>query len=681
MVRHRLRKRRPRTLAPRRRHGVVGALCAALLTVVVGSASAAPEDARVLRELSLEQLMDLPVSTVSREEEAAEDAPGIVSVIRRAEIEAFDARTLGELLNKVTSTVFLTANVVGENLVSIRRQANTPYDTHVLVLLDGRPVRDPLAGGLNQTLYAALPVEVLDSIEVVRGPGSVLYGSNAYAGVINLRTRRVDDPGDARGAVGFTAGSFGALGQQASVVGRRGNADFVLGLAHWREDGPRLSFTDYVGVDSTAAWRRETTGLLARVDTGNLRASFYHGVYAPLALNGPDNAWMRRHALTNGRSVGTFANLGASRDVPFDGRLDLDLTWNHHRWHTTDSDQVTELRNEADDLLLEATAHLHPNGARRILFGGTLQYSDWSGGTLAEGDEVQSSLYAQVEQWWGQSAKFIAGAQWNKLEGVDGNLSPRLGVVLRPSSRWGAKLLYSEAFRSGSRLEESFDHPVFRGNETLAPEVIDTWEAQLFAGGERAEAALTGYLSRASDNIERIWVLDPTDTVYGGYLVHVNGGRHDYWGLELEGRASPAERWWFTGSASWMRDEDDDGRNDYALHARWMAKAGVVYRHPRFTASVFQAWFGDHGAVADFDPSVPSPNPEAEDHALLSARLRTDLFAWTGGSGERRLVLSVWGENLLDRDLRYPEFTTRGINTLIPLRGGRAGYASLSLGF
>lgn len=656
------------------------ALLLALGGVSASAASAQVEDVRALRSLSLEELMDLPVSTVSRSQEAAEDAPGVVTVLSRAEIEAFDARTLGELVNKVASTVFLSANVVSDNLVSVRRQALSPYDSHVLILLDGRPMRDPLTGGLNQTVYTVFPVSALEAVEIVRGPGSVLHGSNAYSGVINLRTR-ADDDGAGTTRLEATAGSFGAIGQQATVRGERGEGSFLVGFQHWREDGPEFSFTDYLGVDSTATWRRETVGLLASADVHGFRGSFYHGVYAPLALNGPDNAWMRRESFGNGRVDGSFANLGTTRSLGAHGHLDLDLTWNTRRWQTVGSDQLTETVNEAEDLLLETTAHFEAGEGRRVLVGGTFQRGDWKGPMLGESSEFQGSAYAQMEQWWGRTLKLIAGAQWNKIEAVAGNLSPRVGLVVRPGESWGSKLLYSQAFRSGSRFERASVNPVFRGNPALEPELIDTWESQVFLRRDHVQGAVTAYFSRMSDLIERAWVDDASIPVVGGYLEHRNRGGHDFWGVEVEGRGAIGERWWLTGSVSWMGDETDDGLADFTLHARWMAKAGLAYRHPRFEAGVFHAYFAEHGRVADFDPEVASPNPDAEDHALLSAKLSTDLRQWIRPRSTTRLVLSVWGENLLDRDVRYPEYTTRGINTLLPLRGGRAFYSSVRLEF
>jgi outer membrane cobalamin receptor len=206
-----------------------------------------PADGANFLDLSLAELLNVEITTPSRRAESVEVAPGIVTVITRQEIEGYDARNLGELLNRVTSAIFISANVMTDNQIVMRRQSLTPYDTHILILLDGRPLRDPIASGLNNSVYAVFPVDAIEYIEVVRGPGSVLYGSNAYAGVINLHVRHhISDGSEADVAV--TVGAWGGFGQSAFVATHRGDAHVLIAAGRYRDDGPRYSFTDYSGV-------------------------------------------------------------------------------------------------------------------------------------------------------------------------------------------------------------------------------------------------------------------------------------------------------------------------------------------------------------------------------------------------------------------------------------------------
>lgn len=657
---------------------VLGLLGGAL--AASGAAARAPADGEDFLDLSLAELLDVEITTPSRRAESVEAAPGIVTVISRQEIEGYDARNLGELLGRVTSAIFISANVMTDNQLVMRRQSLTPYDTHILILLDGRPLRDPIAGGLNNAVYAVFPVDAIDRIEVVRGPGSVLYGSNAYAGVINLRTRRhAFDGGESDVAV--TAGAWGGFGQSAVVASRRGDAHVLVAGGRYRDDGPRYRFTDYAGVDSSARWGRETAAMLADVSFGHWSGKVYFGDFDSYSLNTATNSWLPVSLNTANRSAALFADLGWEGRLPSAIRTTANLTYNNHRWYSVGDDLTDDTLIEASDLLGEVTASRGLGRGAAILAGGTVQRSIYRSELLIDGTETAWSLYGQCDWSLERRVKLVAGVQYNKPQRTAGIASPRLGLILAPGHGFGGKLLYSQAFRGGSRLETAFEHPVFRGNERLDPEIVDTGEAQLSWRGGPAQFAATGYFSRMSDIIRRRWVDDPTVPIHGGYLIHENGGRHDFRGVELEWKIGLRDDLLFEGSLSRMADETEDGREDWTLHPGLMVKSGLLWTQPWGSLGAWHSRFAEIGRVQDFDPSVPVPNPDAGPFSLVSLKLILDAGRWLGLADGERLRLSVWGENLLDEDVRYPEFTTRGINTLAPLRGGRALFASLRYGF
>jgi iron complex outermembrane receptor protein len=93
----------------------------------------------------------------------------------------------GEALDFVPGVRIIRSGTVGaSNGVSIRSLNGGPSSNKTLVLLDGRPINDAWAGGVN---FHSIPTELIDRIEVVRGPGSALYGSQASGGVINVFTK------------------------------------------------------------------------------------------------------------------------------------------------------------------------------------------------------------------------------------------------------------------------------------------------------------------------------------------------------------------------------------------------------------------------------------------------------------------------------------------------------------
>jgi len=658
--------RRSRTL-----QGMLAVACLAITLQVwpAGRVVRAAEPRDPVLDLSIEELMDVPITAASKATERAEDAPAIVTVIGRDQIRAYGARNLGEVLNRVTSALFLSANVLTDNLLSMRRQTLTPYNTHVLVLLNGRPLRDPIAGGINHTIYAVFPIEVLDHVEVIRGPGSVLHGSNAYSGVINLITLGADGESLDAGA-SVTAGNHGASAQSGHVHVRDGDLALTLALSRWNEGGPDYSFTGYRDSTATTNWFRETTGLFVDMQHRGLRAQFYYADFRPESLWMSENAWMPERAWGNGRSVAVFGDVGYQHALTEDLHGNLNLTYNDHEWFSWQPDGGKVV--DVEDVLAEMTLDYDVAPTTRLLVGGTVQYTDHYSDLLLGGDETAGSFYVQGDHWPHERLKLVAGAQYNRVEGIDGRVSPRAAVITHLHDRLTLKFLYSQAFRSGSQLEKSFDHPVFRGSPELRPELVDTYEAQVAFRGETFTAAVTGYHSTMSDIVVRRWVEHDGES----FVQNVNGGEHEFVGLEFEGRMKLGRGLMLEGNASFAQDEDDQGRENAALHPQTMLKGGFVHRGAGHSFGVWNSSFLDPTQVNDItDVAVPEVNPRPGDFHLLSARLRLDLGR-LGVGAPGNYHLSVSGENLLGDEITYPEFTTRGINALVPLYDGAIWYAA-----
>jgi outer membrane cobalamin receptor len=142
----------------------------------------------------LEALLDEPlVATASKTSEAASAAPASSTVITADDLRRYGIRSLDEAINYLSvgmvSETPLTAAEVGARGVLITQD----YGSHVLLLIDGHTVNEPWGGTAYFERGAGIPLEIVDHIEVIVGPGSVLYGSNAMLGVINVVTKRARD--------------------------------------------------------------------------------------------------------------------------------------------------------------------------------------------------------------------------------------------------------------------------------------------------------------------------------------------------------------------------------------------------------------------------------------------------------------------------------------------------------
>ena len=164
-----------------------------------------------LSQLSLEELMDIPIYSVSKTEESTFDAPLSSTVVTREQIKKAGCTSIMEALRLVPGVI-------------VREQSNGNYDIHIrgldnvppnssmyfftnsttLVMIDNRPAYNYLHGG---TFWETLPVDLNDveKIEVVRGPSSAMYGPNAESGVINIITRKPEK----KGVYAVANGSYG----------------------------------------------------------------------------------------------------------------------------------------------------------------------------------------------------------------------------------------------------------------------------------------------------------------------------------------------------------------------------------------------------------------------------------------------------------------------------------------
>jgi outer membrane receptor for ferrienterochelin and colicins len=164
--------------------GYVGALISFL--VMVSTVSAKEKIDTDLEELLSYEIEDIAVWVASKRKEKLSQAPGIVSVITTKDIQSYGANNLQDLLSRLPNVYVWGSGLARDNVVSIRGQVQTHLDNHVLILLNGRPIRGGTSSGVQLDIYRNFPLESIERIEMVRGPGSVLYGTNAFSGVINI---------------------------------------------------------------------------------------------------------------------------------------------------------------------------------------------------------------------------------------------------------------------------------------------------------------------------------------------------------------------------------------------------------------------------------------------------------------------------------------------------------------
>lgn len=186
-----------------------------------------------LYNLSLEELSQIQVSIATGNNTPLGKAPAVASVVYAAEIEAMGARNLDEVLETLPGLHVSLSSLSRLDSVYSIRGIHTGFNPQVLLLLDGVPVQFSVQSG-RPTLFR-LPVTSIERVEIIRGPGSAVYGADAYAGVINVITK--DARSIASTSVGMRTGSFNSRDAWLQTAGDWQGLGLALTMTYQSTDG------------------------------------------------------------------------------------------------------------------------------------------------------------------------------------------------------------------------------------------------------------------------------------------------------------------------------------------------------------------------------------------------------------------------------------------------------------
>jgi len=254
---------------------------------------------QALKQLSLEQLMDMSVTSVAREPEPYKEAPAAIQVITSEEIENSGASSIPEALRLADSLDIAQKN--SHDWAISARGFNTSLANKMLVLVDGRSVYTPLFAGVSWDQQDYILADI-DRIEVISGPGGTLWGANAVNGVISITTKSAQDTqglyvsgGGGSWLHDFGAARYGGVlasnvyyriygkyfdrGSQVMPDGNSASDSWNMGQGGFRIDDVPLSPNTYtLQGDFNAGHEDVTTGGTANVADGNLLGRWTHTI-------------------------------------------------------------------------------------------------------------------------------------------------------------------------------------------------------------------------------------------------------------------------------------------------------------------------------------------------------------------------------------------------------------------
>ena len=622
----------PRPLGTRFEIGVaiVLLLSAALLSpqpVQGDVAHQSIERPRSLKKLSLDQLFDLEVTTVSQKPESLSKTAAAIHVVTQNDLQQMGALSLPEALRDIPGVE--VARVDSRQYAITARGFNGTVANKLLVLIDGRSVYTPLYSGVFWDVQDTF-MEDIEQIEVIRGPGATVWGSNAVNGVINVRTKDAAetqgwlvDGGGGSAERGFGGARYGG------TLGR--SATFRIYGKHFERDASLRPDGSEAGDD----WRMSQGGF--RVDwdpRGADRLTFQGDAYdgsvdQPNAqatdLSGGNGLarWTRRLSSTADLELRGYYDR-TDRRIPgiFGETLDTyDLAF-RHRFSSGQSQDIVwgiEYRLLRDDVRNSPGLAFLPDRIAHQLFSGFVQ------------DEL-AMMQDRLHLTFGSKVEH------NDYTGFE--LQPSVRLAWMPVTSQTVWAAASRAVRTPSRIDRDLFAPAnppffLAGGPNFDSEVLRAFELGYKA---TATSALTGSVATFYNLYDHLRSLE-----LGLPLVLANGIKAHTYGVEAEAGWQASTAWRLSTGYSYLRMKVE--AESWSTDQTSYLQAGDSPQHQAFLRSSLQM---PHGVALDLTSRYVGnlSHQQVPAYATGDARL-----SW---QATNKVDLDLVGQNLFDP--RHPEF-------------------------
>ncbi|SMF95548.1 iron complex outermembrane recepter protein [Methylomagnum ishizawai] len=663
-------------------------LCLVLLPPPAGAADLGEEDEKTLRQVYGGEDM-ITIATGNKQHIAT--APAVTTVITAADIKAMGATDIDEVLEAVPGLHVARSNF-GNPIYTIRGVYSL-QNPQVLVLVNGIPITNLFVGDRNQ-IWGGMPVQAIAQVEVIRGPGSALYGSDAFAGVINIITKTKEDI------------------KGTEIGGRVGSFDTYDGWALHGDTWAGFDVAAMVEFHDTQG-QRQTVASDAQSyfdQRGNTLASLAPG---PMNLQRQNldarldlarGYWRVRGGLQHRANSGTAAGLSQALDPSgrfSSDRWNADITYHNpeftEHWDVTAQASYFDTSQQVSD-----NVYLYPKGAtfptgsfadgvignpevferhtrsslsgfysgfdRHILrlglgfnylsiydvresknytivspgipspLGGLVDVSNTSDVFLKKGSRTDTFIFLQDEWRFSNDWQLTTGVRYDYYSDFGNTVNPRLALVWETRQDLTSKLLYGRSFRAPSFAEtRNINNPVDLGNPHLKPETMNTIELAFdYHPTDKLRFGFNLFNYWWSDIIR--FVPDPG----GGTSTAQNAGRQTSHGLELEADWQATEDFKLTGWYAYQHSIDESTHHDpgYAPHHQLYLRGDWEFL-PNWHLNPQVKWILDRERAAD-DNRPPIP-----DYSLVDLTLR------------RKYLMDHWEiafsvRNLFDSDAREP---------------------------
>lgn len=673
-----------------KKHAASAVLAAAICLATNGATA---QSAQELADLDLEQLMEMRIDSVygaSKHDQRVTQAPSSISVITADEIERFGHRTLNDVLQSVRGLyVSDDRNYTYLGVRGFHRPND--YNTRVLVLIDGHRINDNIYDSGATGREGMIDVELIERVEVIRGPSSSIYGSSAFLGVINVVTK---DGSHIDGMeVSAEAGSLDTYKSRLTYGGgTESGAQWVFSTSYFSSDGhDSLYFPEFDQRISDDP-RARNDGIARGLDGEQAKQFFsrlsYGGWSASVFASDRDKDVPTASFETLFNDPREWTNEERSYlDIKYQGAINEALSFQVRGFYDRyqyrgaypydyagagDPPEEVVSKDRTFGEWFGTEWHLTQRvGAHRIMIGGEYRqslrehqsmYDDVMPRDYYWSDDRTSDtlgLFAQGEVALTRRLTLNGGLRFDQFSAnsVD-TTNPRVALIYHPSPRSAFKALYGRAFRAPNPFEAYYSEEQ-RNRPPLKAENIDTYELvyERYIGSDyRVSVSAYNY------GIDGLIAQAATEdgSTYFDNLDDVSAK-----GLELEAEGQFESGVLVRGSYALQRARDDSTGQELSSSPRNLAKLNVSVPlfGEAFTTSVELQY---HGSVKTLD------GEDVDDFLTTNLTLFTKRFS-------QGLEVSMSIYNALDSTYGFPGSEDH-LQSVI-LQNGRTMQARFVYGF
>lgn len=565
---------------------------------VVNLLPANAEDTKIteledLFHLSLEELFNVEITSTSYFSETPLDVASTVTVIQRNDWEQRGARRLDDAVSNMPGFTPLP-HFLGSKQWVIRGLVST-YGSGVQTLWDGVPINTyPVA--MAQLSHPNIQLNTLNSIEVIRGPGSALYGADAFHGVVSM-TAYTASQNEQRVSSRLGSNGYyeGAYNTSTDVFN-----NWRLNLAMASNGQPDQNF-EYEYLDSGVVnkaereYRYKTSTVSMKLESDkNKKTAYEIGLY--FNGNNQDNFYSNGASIPSNDTADTNSELGmikfnVTQKIDENSKLKFDASyWNEqHDFHqiiSPENSQVNVFVDEENQKEVKIT-YQKDNFFVNTEFSIGLNYREnniknaYRTVTTETGNEILNVplIFAnsgrKITSFLADGKTSLAdgnyiiryGFRYDEFSDFGDHIAPRLGIIKKLDKTSVIKLLYGHAFRAPN-ANEIFGSPFTAGNPNLKPEIIDTYELVYLDSDHDSKLEVVLFYSEWGNSIDAIGIFPNRS------FQNINESRSR--GIEIS-YLKLIDRWKLDLSGSYVDSEDTTNNLKYVVFPSYIINLGAAY--------------------------------------------------------------------------------------------------------